>query len=787
MTDDREEQLDLIIAEFLQAEERGETVDVDELVSAHPEFASDLQEFFDDLGQMDVMPSPLGVPSVTRKPILGKLRYFGDYELLEEIARGGMGIVYKARQESLNRIVAVKRILTGHLASEEDIKRFRTEAESAANLNHPQIVSVFEVGRHEGQSYFSMEFVDGKNLSEIVRDRPLGARQAARYVREIAEAIQYAHQQGTLHRDLKPSNVLIDQNDRVQITDFGLAMRVEGGSELTRTGQILGTPSYMPPEQAQCKRSLIGTGSDIYSMGAILYELLTARPPFRAESSPETMRQVIETEPLSPRQLNPTVPKDLETICLKCLQKEPHKRYATAQQLADDLERFRQGEPIRARPIGMTSRAWRWCRRKPVVAGLSAAVMALLVGIAAVSSIGYVQTQDALHTARIHADAALREAEEKEQLLYYSEMNRAGIASRDPNGLGEIASLLERWRPQPNGVDRRGWEWFTLNSLLHQDLAALKVHDGAVSSLAWSPDGARLATSCGWGVKIWGSDGQQIGELSGHSDQVNSANWSKDGTQLVSASFDGTIRIWDPDRGTAVKTLRHEGQVVNAGWSFDDRRLGVASVIESESGKPSSRLTIWSTADWTKETEFVIPSRVLNLSWDPGQNHVAVGSRGGARILDPVTGEETQLTQNKGNGGRVAWSPDGSRLAVGSSTNMIVWDMTRREPVATIPAKQFGAVAWDPKSSSLAVVSGQKTVKVFDVSSQTERRMLRGHLNRVSAVRWHPGGERLATASAGGSVRLWSATAGTEYSAGSRVVSWNRKERDTSVVSEIRY
>ena len=306
-------------------------------------------------------------PPTIDQPVVetgAKIRNFGDYELLEEIAVGGMGIVYKARQVSLSRIVAVKMILKGKLATEEDIQRFRAEAEAAGNLQHPAIVAIHEVGLHEGQHYFSMDFVDGQSLAQLPREQALTARQAAEYVRDAAEAVHYAHQQGTLHRDLKPSNILIDRQGRVRITDFGLAKRIEGNSDLTLTGQILGTPSYMPPEQASGKRSLVGAASDIYSLGAVLYELLTGRPPFRGESPVETLRQVESLDPVSPRLLNPAVPRDLETICLKCLEKEPHKRYGTAQFLADDFGRYLRGEPISARPSSMLQRFWKWYRRR---------------------------------------------------------------------------------------------------------------------------------------------------------------------------------------------------------------------------------------------------------------------------------------------------------------------------------------------------------------------------------------------------------------------------------------
>jgi predicted Ser/Thr protein kinase len=325
----------------------------------------------------------------------------GDFKVLEEIGRGGMGVVYKAQQVSLDRIVALKMILRGNSPSEDDVKRFRTEAQATANLCHANIVAVYEVSEHEGQHYFSMEYVDGQTLAKLTRDRenPLPVTKAAAYVKIIAEAIHAVHEHGILHRDLKPSNVLIDRSDRVRITDFGLAKRLKGDSTLTSPDQILGTLGYMPPEQAKAERDMIGRASDVYSLGATLYALLTGRPPFQAETPLETLRLVVDVEPVSPRLLNPSVPRDLETICLKCLEKQTERRYQTAQELGDELGRYQRKEPIHAKPIGRATRLWRWCQRNPAVSGLTAVVMVLVLLVAVVSTVAYVHTNAALATA----------------------------------------------------------------------------------------------------------------------------------------------------------------------------------------------------------------------------------------------------------------------------------------------------------------------------------------------------------------------------------------------------
>src|SRR5262245_40992056 len=331
---------------------------------------------------IDALVSEIQNPESQIKNLETVLHSFGDYELLEEIARGGMGAVYKARQKSLGRVVAVKLILAGQFAGKQIAQRFKSEAIAAAVLQHPNIVAVHEVGVHDGHHFFSMDYVEGQNLAELVAQRPLPPRNAARYMKLIAEAIHYAHGQGILHRDLKPSNVLIDSaKDQPRVTDFGLAKRLDGESSLTVTGQVLGSPHFMPPEQAGAGGK-VGRASDVFGLGGILYFLLTARPPFQGETMEATIEQVLHAEPVSPRLLNVMAPLDLETICLKCLEKAPDRRYQTAQELGEELGRFIRDEPILARPVSQGEKVWRWCRRKPLVASLSATTLALLISVA---------------------------------------------------------------------------------------------------------------------------------------------------------------------------------------------------------------------------------------------------------------------------------------------------------------------------------------------------------------------------------------------------------------------
>jgi eukaryotic-like serine/threonine-protein kinase len=445
---DRESRVDEIIAAYLEAERAGWADPQEDVIARYPEFADELCSFFADrarfvrvAGAPAVAPTQAETIGLDGTPTPGdRITYFGDYELLEEVARGGMGVVYKARQSDLNRTVALKLILTGQLASAADVDRFKREAEAVANLEHPNIVPIYEVGEHNGQHYFTMRFVDGGSLQTRMAEVRADRRRSARLVATVARAVDHAHRRGVIHRDLKPGNILLDPAGEPMVVDFGLAKKVEGADAVTRTGAVVGTPAYMAPEQAAARKD-ITTAADVYSLGAIFYELLTGQPPFKDASIAQTLRMVAEQEPARPRWIDGSIPRDLETIALKCLEKDPQKRYPTAAALADDLERWLRGEPIAARPVGPAGRAWRWCRRNPAVAASTALAALVLLTATAVSTwFGIVARQnakdadtarhDAENNAASEAAARVQATAELDRAEHFLYANQIALAQR---------------------------------------------------------------------------------------------------------------------------------------------------------------------------------------------------------------------------------------------------------------------------------------------------------------------------------------------------------------------
>jgi serine/threonine protein kinase len=654
---------------------------------------------------------------------------FGDYDLLEEIARGGGGIVYRARQRSLNRIVALKLLLFGQQASPEVVRRFRVEASAAGALQHPNIVAIHEVGLHEGQHYLAMDFVDGPNLAQAISDSRFTIydfHRTARCVRQIAEAVHYAHERGILHRDLKPSNILLDANDQPRVTDFGLAKRLvgtgstpsdipspggegqgEGGSnslakvtnavervpaDLTLTGQVIGSPAYMPPEQASADHRRVGRSSDVYSLGAILYHLLTGRAPFQAATPAATMHQALHTDPLAPRLLQPGVPADLETICLKCLEKEPAKRYPTAQALADELNRFLHDEPIHARPVGRVEKAWRWCRRKPALAGLWAAMFLLLVAVF---------TGIALAGLR---DAATRRAEQRE---YFAGITLADNYVR----IGDIQRALDVLTNCPPRF--RQWEWGRLMYLCHQEIATFHTVTNLKMAIVGGIDYARLIVNA-------------------------------DQTRLVTVGEDGAATVWELRTGAKLfSTGGSTNRIIDMAFSPDGQRLallGNAGAVEIWDASDSRRLFRWTASNG--------PVRSVSFSGDG--TRIRVTSADSASTWDSQTGQflanaGPTLQPDRG-------SPDPQRVEPADDPGKVPTLSTSQRaaaPDSRGPGK-FQRLALDPTGTRLATVDARRKVQIWEAETGQLRHTLDGRFSDEARLFFSPDGKRLVVADPSG-------------------------------------
>ncbi|MFO1499353.1 MAG: protein kinase [Verrucomicrobiota bacterium] len=705
--------------------------------------------------------------SLPASPFTGtRLPYFGDYELLEEIARGGMGVVFKARQVSLNRIVALKLISAGALATPELVKRFKAEAEAAASLSHPNIVPVYEIGEHQGQDFFSMGLIEGPNLREALAEvgsRRSGVgleirrepRQAAALVSTIARAVHYAHQRGVLHRDIKPSNILLDGQGEPHLTDFGLAKLIQKDSALTHTHAVLGTPAYMAPEQARGEAKDVTTAADVYGLGAVLYEALTGSPPFGGGTFLETIRQVLEQEPRPPSVFNRRVDRDLETICLKCLEKEPGRRYSSAAGLAADLARWLRHEPIIVRPITRAERLRKWARRRPAIAALSA----LSVVLFAVLGIGAT-----FYSVRLRA-AAMR----LEQYLYASEMGIA-FAAWDRGNSTQPRELLNKYLPRGGRRDLRGFEWYYLDTLCQpQELCTLpeapKRFSG-LGGLACSPDGHVVAVGDQLGpvhlVDILAR--RDIGTLPAYGAAgAYAVAFDTTGKRLL-ASTTGTnlVRVWDLERKLIITNLVHASEPLSVAFSPDGRLIVTSAsppaglYNRTEPGE----LLVWSATTYQQvcalsghhasawETVFSSDSRFLATAHADGTIMLwDLAQRKAVRALPAHTDIVSAL----------AFSPDGRFLASGSmDENVSLWTVPEFRQVSLGWHDRVDCVAFSRDGQWLASSARDGTIKLWNIAVRTRTpTVLRGHTGRIWKMDFTPDGQGLVSGSADGTVKLW--------------------------------
>ncbi len=685
------------------------------------------------------------------------LRTFGAYTLVHELGRGGMGVVWKAWDPRLRRHVALKVLLSGAFASPDFTRRFRDEASLAARVHHPGLVAIHEAGEVDGQAFYTMELVDGRSLAEVVRDRPLTAETAAQWLKAVAEAVAAAHADGVLHRDLKPSNILVGADGRPKVADFGLAKALGGAADLTRTADTAGSPPYMAPEQVEARTGgAPAEAADVYALGAVLYHALTGRPPFQGETVAQILTQVVSAAPVPPRRLLPGLPRDLETICLKCLEKEPTRRHGSAAELAADLGRFLAGEPVKARPLGPAGRLGRWARRKPALAATAAALVATWLG----------GTFTVLHQARQNARTAAHLADER-YALNVAGAARAflgGDSGAAPGDIAETRRLLAEADP-----DRRGFEWRWLwHESRPRHSRVLGDHGGYVQALAASSDGQFVASS-GFNdeTKLWPLHGAAPGRLL--SPVFTEA--------LAFTPGNDRLLLFAPGRERAERTLR---RLPLAGGPAVESPLAARQAVLSADGRylatldvtgiffaqrADGRLRVWLAASdvaWWDEVPF--PASRAAFSPD-GTLLAAANVRGEVTLWHvPTRSARARWQLPAPHAGRVfalAFAPGAETLAAGTHGAAFLLDVARTDtppvPLPHTPGHDVLGLAFSPDGHSLATACTDHAVRLWTElgSPRPTAAVLRGHGDEVWCAVWPAGAPSFVTGGKDGRLLVW--------------------------------
>ncbi len=808
-----------VLVEVIESEEKGAAQPLEYWLEKHPAYADGLKSFFADRAAFDGL--------LTRPPLLPAgetVRYFGDYEILGEIARGGMGVIYRARQINLNREVALKMILGGRFSNPSDLERFRHEAQAVSQLDHPGIVPLYEIGEHQGHHYFTMKLIAGGSVAARLVERPLPPPAVAvRLIASVARAVHYAHQRGILHRDLKPANILLESASTFTplVADFGLSKPLDGSPSPTHTGAILGTPTYMAPEQARAEKQLT-TGVDVYSLGAILYELLTGQAPLRGASVAETLEWLEHREPASPRAIQPhnqKIDRDLETITLKCLAKNPAARYGSAEALAEDLDRWQRGAPILARPIGMAEQVIKWTRRKPAIAALTAALVASTVfGVAGMAWLlqkaqrsEYEASRradaEALERARaLEAEKAAEvERDRAEQSLYF---NRVGAAYRYLQD-GNLIKAEELLRGSPEKF--RDWEWQRLRKLMNPEESSIAgfafqltrdgkrmfvFHDHATAvwdvptwkeqkriahggeRFAHSPDGSRYAlfssraTESGTrraihvgifdtqtGKPVWDQPNLPI-----MAENVRTVAFSPDnrliaicGTQPFCAQGGdaGSTSVVVDGQTGAIKYTLKQGGL-HAAFSPDGKTL--AAFEESMDWDRSHRRQgVAAVSDVDDTTPFA-------WHWPAGQNlkfgDTLIRRDCWIHLVDAATGQSQGKLRNADGFGvaqNFLWSPDGQSIYALQRSQTEVYEVATRKHKTNLKGHKDSAtaIAFTPDPNIVLTGGLDHTIKLWNVKEGKSTREWKGHHHYVTSVALIDNGRTLISASGDHTVRRW--------------------------------
>ena len=866
--------------DFAERYRRGERPELTEYTAKYPELAAEIRDLFPAMAVIEEFGSvAAGSPGPHAQDATSDgvvPRQLGEYRILREVARGGMGIVYEAVQESLGRHVALKVLPFQSLADKRQLERFRREARAAAMLHHTNIVPVFGVGEHGGVHYFAMQFIRGQTLDSIlqelrgrrraeandhrdfaeesaligggksgsdltvslardlltgrfqgeqglgeIRDDPEAGRQqpvamlglasdgssgrttevfgsrsgwqsqsdmlyfrsVARVGLQVAEALAYAHGQGVLHRDIKPANLLLDTEGTAWVTDFGLAKTDDSG-DLTNTGDIVGTLRYMAPERF---RGQSDPRSDVFSLGLTLYEMATLRPAFAAPVRAQLIERMLHAEPTRPRQLDGRIPRDLETLILKAIAKEPARRYQTAGDLAADLQLFLADRPVQARRSRWPEQSLRWCRRNPVVSSLLVLLFAFLVGGSTISTIAAIRMRELAKAERRAKDSAsialgrerdasrkvIEKADELEWRLYVS---RIGQAQSEwiGNSVINTERLLDAC-PQ----HLRGWEWSFVKRLCHLDLWTYRGHKENVWSVAFSPDGTRVASGAGPWVYAQrpghgslavcdAASGAEIFRRTDLKGGVQGVTFSPDGSRIATVtglrggSPEGSLTIWDGTTGRPVfsRTLPNTNLLCVA-FSPDGRKVaagcGFFNHLEVDA---QSSCKLWDAR--SGEEIRTLPGRaggVSAIAFHPDGRRIALASWGVVELYDFEDGRlDRSFGGHESYVYAVAFSPDGLRLATGGAEKLArVWDVSTGVALLTLSANRTRGLAFGPDGARLATVSEESLVQLWDTVKGTELSSYRGHRFVASGVAFSPDGRRLASGSADGTVKLWDA------------------------------